>query len=200
MATNAGSGVVGRPGLRAYRVVFANGQVAVRGSLDAARRVVERSSGHDPPPPGILPAEIWEVHPPGETDDHQLLVETCAAAEQSLTGSSERTAAQSLEPPPVAALTPKRAVSKTPAAVGAGVGALAAVAVVRRVLKRIAQPALLRQQKRSDRQAVRSSRVRPAATTGLKTLLTSVMAGWLSAVVVGDRCEAARAIPFPHRF
>ena len=66
-------------------MVFANGHVAVRGSLDAARRVVERSSGHDPPPPGILPAEIWEVHPPGETDDHQLLVETYPVAEESVT-------------------------------------------------------------------------------------------------------------------
>ena len=121
-------------------MVFANGHVAVRGSLDAARGVVERLSAHDPPLPGILPAEIWEVHPrPGETDDHQFLVESYGAAAESVIGSSEgEPAAQSLEPPPVAALTPRRAVSKTPAAVGAGVGALAAVVVLRRVLKRFA--------------------------------------------------------------
>jgi hypothetical protein len=137
---NAARGAAGGPGLRAYRVVFANGHVAVRGSLDAARRVVERSSGHDPPLPGILPAEIWEVHPrSGESDDHQFLVETHAAAEESVTCSSDgEPLVQSFEPRRVAALTPSRAVSKTPAAVGAGVGALAAVVVLRRVLKRFA--------------------------------------------------------------
>ena len=121
-------------------MVFANGQVSVRGSLYAARGVVERLSGHDPPLPRILPAEIWEVHPRlGETDDHQFLVESYAAAAESVPGSSEgEPPAQSLEPPPVAALTSRRAVSKTPAAVGAGVGALAAVVVLRRVLKRFA--------------------------------------------------------------
>jgi hypothetical protein len=63
--------------LRAYRVVLVNEQVSVRGSLEAARRVVDRLSAHDPPPPGILPAEIWEVHTRSvESDDHQLLVET----------------------------------------------------------------------------------------------------------------------------
>ena len=136
---SAARGVVGRPGLRAYRVVFANGQVSVRGSLDAARRVVERLSAHDPPLPGILPAEIWEIHPrPGESDDHQFLLETYAAAAKSVTGSSEQPPAQSLEPPRVAALTSRRAVSNTPVAIGAGVGALAAVVVLRRVLKRFA--------------------------------------------------------------
>ena len=129
-----------KPGLRAYRVVFANGQVSVRGSLEAARRVVERLSGHDPPLPGMLPAEIWEVHPrPGKTDDHQLLVETYAAAEEGVTGSSDgEPLVPSLEARPVAAPTSRRAASKTPAAVGAGLGALAAVLVVRRVLRRLA--------------------------------------------------------------
>jgi hypothetical protein len=129
-----------KPGLRAYRVVCANGQVSVRGSLDAARRVVERLSAHDPPLPGILPAEIWEVHPRSDgTDDHQFLVETYAAAEESVTGSSDgEPPVPSLEPRRVATITSRRAVSKTPAAVGAGVGALAAVFVVRRVLRRFA--------------------------------------------------------------
>ena len=137
---NAARGVVGRPGLRAYRVVFANGHVAVRGSLDAARGVVERLSAHDPPLPGILPAEIWEVHPrAGESDDHQFLVETYAAAEESVTGSSKgEPHAQSLEQRPIAAPTSRRAVLKTPGAVGAGVGALAAAVVLRRVLRRLA--------------------------------------------------------------
>jgi hypothetical protein len=137
---NAARGSVGRPGLRAYRVVFANGQVSVRGSLDAARGVVERLSAPDPPLPGILPAEIWEVHPrSGETDDHQFLVETYAAAEENVTGSSEgEPLVQSFEPRRVAAPTSRRAISKTPAAVGAGMGALAAVLVVRRVLRRLA--------------------------------------------------------------
>ena len=130
-----------KPGLRAYRVVFANGQVSVRGSLEAARRVVERLSAHDPPLPGMLPAEIWEVRPrSGETGDHQLLVETYPAAEESVTGPSDgESLVPSLEQPrPVAALTSRRAASKTSAAVGAGVGALAAVVVVRRVLRRFA--------------------------------------------------------------
>ena len=127
-----------KPGLRAYRVVFANGQVSVRGSLEAARRVVERLSVHDPPLPGILPAEIWEVRPrSGETDDHQILVETFAAAEESVTGPSDgESLIPSLEPRPAAARTARPAVSKTSAAVGAGVGALAAVVVARRVLRR----------------------------------------------------------------
>jgi hypothetical protein len=121
-------------------VVFANGQVSVRGSLEAARRVVERLCAHDPPLPGILPAEIWEIHPrPGESDDHQFLLETYAAAAKSVTGSSEgEPPAQSPEPPRVAARTSRRAVSNTPAAIGAGVGALAAVVVLRRLLKRFA--------------------------------------------------------------
>ena len=116
--------IMTKPGLRAYRVVFANGQVSVRGSLEAARRVVERLSAHDPPLPGILPAEIWEVRPrSGETGDHQLLVETYPAAEESVTGPSDgESLVPSLEPRPVAALTSRRAASKTSAAVGAGVG------------------------------------------------------------------------------
>jgi hypothetical protein len=126
--------------LRAYRVVFANGHVAVRGSLDAARGIVERLSGQDPPLPGTLPAEIWEVRPRSDgAGDHQLLVETYAAAEESVTGREGGSLVPSLEPRPVAALTSRRVVLKMPAAaVGAGVGALATVVVVRRVLRRFA--------------------------------------------------------------
>lgn len=127
--------------MRAYRLVSTNGQVSVRGSLEAARRVVDRLSAHDPPLPGILPAEIWEVRPrSGETGDHQLLVETYPVADESVTGpSAGEPLVSSLEPRPVAALASRRVVLKTPAAaVGAGVGALAAVVVGRRVLRRFA--------------------------------------------------------------
>ena len=140
-ANTENSEIMTKPGLRAYRVVFANGHVSVRGSLEAARRVVDRLSAHDPPLPGTLPAEIWEVRPrSGETGDHQLLVETYPAAEESVTAPSDgESLVPSLEPRPVAALTSRRAVLKMPAAaVGAGVGALAAVVVVRRVLRRFA--------------------------------------------------------------
>jgi hypothetical protein len=115
-------------------VVFANGHVAVRGSLEAAQGVVERLSGHDPPLPGILPAEIWEVHPrSGETDDHQLLVETYAAAAEGVNGSSDgEPLVQRFEPRRV---NSRRAVSKTPAAAGAGVvGVLVADEVVELVV------------------------------------------------------------------
>ena len=113
------------------RLELAEGSAGVDGDRDA---------GADPPLPGTLPAEIWEVRPrSGETDDHQLLVETYPAPEESVTGPSDgESLVPSLEPRPVAALTPRRAVSKTPAAVGAGVGALAAVVVLRRVLRRFA--------------------------------------------------------------
>ena len=132
--------IMTKPGLRAYRVVFANGQVSVRGSLEAARRVVERLSAHDPPLPGILPAEIWEVRPrSGETGDHQLLVETYPAAEESVTGPSD---GESLVPSLGAAAGRCAHVQaccledvRRSRCRG---GSLAAVVVVRRVLRRFA--------------------------------------------------------------
>ena len=134
------SEIMTKPGLRAYRVVFANGHVSVRGSLEAARRVVDRLSAHDPPCRDTAGRDLGSSPRSGETGDHQLLVETYPAAEESVTGPSDgESLVPSLEPRPVAALTSRRAVLKTPAAaVGAGVGALAAVVVVRRVLRRFA--------------------------------------------------------------
>ena len=46
----------------AYRVRFANGQGdCFCGSLKEARRVITRRAEYDPPPPGIFPAEIYEL-------------------------------------------------------------------------------------------------------------------------------------------
>jgi hypothetical protein len=43
-----------------FRVRFANGQESFCGSVDEARARIRRRAEHDPPPPGILPAEIAE--------------------------------------------------------------------------------------------------------------------------------------------
>ena len=46
---------------KSFVVRFANGQGdGTFGSLDEARRVIERRAEYDPPPPGIFPAEIWQ--------------------------------------------------------------------------------------------------------------------------------------------
>jgi len=45
----------------AFRVRFANGQESFCSSVDEARRIIQRRSDHDPPPPGILPAVIAQV-------------------------------------------------------------------------------------------------------------------------------------------
>jgi hypothetical protein len=45
----------------AFRVRFANGQTSFCGSLEEARRIIERRAEHNPPPPDILPAEIATI-------------------------------------------------------------------------------------------------------------------------------------------
>ena len=44
-----------------FRVRFANGQTSLCGTIEEARKRVTRRAEHDPPPPGILPAEIAEL-------------------------------------------------------------------------------------------------------------------------------------------
>jgi hypothetical protein len=45
-----------------FSVRFANGQGdGTFSSLHEARRVVERRAEYDPQPPGIFPAEIWQL-------------------------------------------------------------------------------------------------------------------------------------------
>jgi hypothetical protein len=46
---------------KSYLVHFANGQGdGTFGSLEYARRVIQRRGEQNPPPPVIFPAEIWE--------------------------------------------------------------------------------------------------------------------------------------------
>jgi hypothetical protein len=49
----------------AYRVRLANGQTSFCGTIEEARQRVTRRAEHDPPPPGILPAEIAEFDDAG---------------------------------------------------------------------------------------------------------------------------------------
>lgn len=46
-----------------YHVHFANGETHVADSLDAAELHVMQQTNFDQAPPGLLPAEIWEVGP-----------------------------------------------------------------------------------------------------------------------------------------
>ena len=51
-----------RPGIE-YAIHFANGETNVRQTLQAARDHVMQRTDHDQAPPGLLPAEIWEIGP-----------------------------------------------------------------------------------------------------------------------------------------
>jgi hypothetical protein len=54
----------------AYWVRFANRQGdGIFGSLDEARRVIDRRAEYVPAPPGIFPAEIWLIAQGGHRDD-----------------------------------------------------------------------------------------------------------------------------------
>jgi hypothetical protein len=46
-----------------YHVIFANGDTHIADSLDAAETHVMQKTSYDQAPPGLLPAEIWEVGP-----------------------------------------------------------------------------------------------------------------------------------------
>jgi hypothetical protein len=44
-----------------YRARFANGETSLCATIEEARQRITRRAEHDPPPPGILPAEIAEL-------------------------------------------------------------------------------------------------------------------------------------------
>jgi hypothetical protein len=46
-----------------YTVHFANGETGTADSLQGARDLVMQKTNYDQAPPGLLPAEIWELGP-----------------------------------------------------------------------------------------------------------------------------------------
>jgi hypothetical protein len=121
--------------------VFADGQTAVRGSLDSARSLVARRAQRDSPLRGALPADIWTI-PAVSSGSAPQLVEhfpAQAAPTDDERPTKERPAGEEPASDLLYDLAPRRQkhAALPASAVGAGIGAVVLYVAARRIRHRL---------------------------------------------------------------